>query len=52
MDVFAASGLSEPHLMSILGIIWLSLTTYAWDDYDKVCGAFYKGTEVLSALWD
>ena len=25
-------------------IIWLSLTTYAWDDYDSICGAFYNGT--------
>lgn len=24
-------------------IIWLSLTTYVWDDYDSVCGAFYNG---------
>lgn len=24
-------------------IIWLSLTTYAWDDYDSICGAFYNG---------
>jgi hypothetical protein len=48
----AASGLSEDYLMTILGIIWLSLTTYAWDDYDKVCGAFYKGVEVLAKLWE
>lgn len=26
-----------------LAITWLSLTTYAWDDYDSICGAFYKG---------
>jgi hypothetical protein len=51
-DVIRASRLPEAHLMTILGVIWLSLTTYAWDDYDKVCGAFYKGTEVLSPLWD
>lgn len=24
-------------------VIWLSLTTYAWEDYDSVCGAFYNG---------
>lgn len=24
-------------------LIWLSLTTYAWDDYDCICGAFYNG---------
>ena len=26
-----------------LAITWLSLTTYAWDDYDSICGAFYNG---------
>ena len=35
-------------------LIWLSLTTYAWEDYDSVCGAFYNGTfllhEVLAEL--
>lgn len=25
------------------GIIWLSLTTYAWEDYDSICAAFYNG---------
>ena len=28
-------------------IIWLSLTTYAWEDYDSVCGAFYMGLYYL-----
>ena len=27
----------------IHAIIWLSLTTYAWHDYDSICGAFYNG---------
>ena len=27
----------------LLSIIWLSLTTYAWEDYDSICGAFYNG---------
>lgn len=31
----------------IHGIIWLSLTTYAWDNYDAVCGAFYNGIYYL-----
>ena len=31
----------------IHAIIWLSLTTYAWNDYDSVCGAFYYGTYYL-----
>ncbi|MDR3234160.1 MAG: NTP transferase domain-containing protein [Planctomycetaceae bacterium] len=24
-------------------VIWLSLTTYCWEDYDSICGAFYNG---------
>lgn len=28
-------------------IIWLSLTTYAWEDYDSICGAFYNGLYYL-----
>lgn len=28
-------------------LIWLSLTTYAWEDYDSICGAFYNGTYLL-----
>ena len=27
--------------------IWLSLTTYAWEDYDSICGAFYKGVMLM-----
>ena len=30
------------------GLIWLSLTTYAWEDYDSICGAFYKGVMVIN----
>lgn len=30
-----------------LSIIWLSLTTYAWEDYDSICGAFYNGLYYL-----
>ena len=31
-------------------IIWLSLTTYAWEDYDSVCGAFYNGIYYLEEI--
>lgn len=31
-------------------IIWLSLTTYAWEDYDSICGAFYKGLITLQEI--
>lgn len=32
---------NQIHLLH--AVIWLSLTTYAWEDYDSVCGAFYNG---------
>lgn len=31
-------------------ITWLSLTTYAWEDYDSICGAFYKGLLCLEEV--
>ncbi|MBQ9479043.1 MAG: SIS domain-containing protein [Selenomonadaceae bacterium] len=31
----------------LLAIIWLSLTTYAWEDYDSICGAYYHGLSIL-----
>ena len=31
----------------LLAIVWLSLTTYAWEDYDSICGAFYNGLVYL-----
>nr|WP_296456675.1 SIS domain-containing protein [uncultured Acetatifactor sp.] len=31
----------------LLAIIWFSLTTYAWEDYDSICGAFYNGLYYL-----
>ncbi len=42
------SDCSPEQLNLILALIWLSLTTYAWDDYDSICGAFYKGLLVLN----
>lgn len=34
---------SKRQMMILLAIVWLSLTTYAWEDYDSICGAFYNG---------
>lgn len=31
-------------------VIWLSLTTYAWEDYDSICGAFYNGVIQIGGL--
>ena len=41
---------SERQIRLIHAIIWFSLTTYAWEDYDSICGAFYKGTLLLENL--
>ena len=42
------TGASPEVIKLIHAIIWLSLTTYAWQDYDSVCGAFYNGLRYLS----
>ncbi len=33
-------------------IIWLSLTTYAWDNIDSILGAFYNGSYYLQDFYD
>ncbi len=38
---------SADRIRFIHAIIWLSLTTYAWEDYDSICGAFYNGTVLM-----
>ena len=43
-----AEEISLKKLKIIHGIIWLSLTTYAWEDYDSICGAFYNGLFYLT----
>lgn len=40
-------GIDIVDIRLIHAIIWLSLTTYAWNDYDSVCGAFYNGLYYL-----
>lgn len=41
---------SEIQIKLIHAIIWLSLTTYAWEDYDSICGAFYNGLYYLEEV--
>ena len=38
---------SKKQMKILLAVIWLSLTTYAWEDYDSICGAFYNGLYYL-----
>jgi len=42
-DFFEFSGANEKTIKLLHAVIWLSLTTYAWQDYDSICGAFYNG---------
>lgn len=37
------TGTDEREIKLLHAVIWLSLTTYAWQDYDSICGAFYNG---------
>lgn len=34
---------NKEKIKTLHSVIWLSLTTYAWEDYDSICGAFYNG---------
>lgn len=46
------AGVCKESIKLIHAIIWLSLTTYAWEDYDSVCGAFYNGLLYLEEeIW-
>ncbi len=44
--------LNERKIKLLHAIIWLSLTTYAWQDYDSICGAFYNGCYYLQEVLD
>lgn len=47
---FSNTGVNEEKIKLLHAIIWLSLTTYAWEDYDSICGAFYKGILELNKV--
>ena len=49
-DFFALTGADAYEIRLLHGVIWLSLTTYAWQDYDSICGAFYNGLYYLEDL--
>ncbi len=44
---FELTGANRHEIRLLHAVIWLSLTTYAWQDYDSVCGAFYNGIYYL-----
>ena len=47
-DFFRLLDVNREQIKILHAIIWLSLTTYAWEDYDSVCGAFYNGLLLLA----
>lgn len=44
---FELTGADRYEIRLLHAVIWLSLTTYAWQDYDSICGAFYNGLYYL-----
>lgn len=46
-DFFELTKADASEIRLLHAVIWLSLTTYAWQDYDSVCGAFYNGLYYL-----
>lgn len=44
---FLKGEVTRRQMKLFLAITWLSLTTYAWEDYDSICGAFYMGLYYL-----
>jgi hypothetical protein len=49
-DFYAMSNTDPDTIKLIHAVIWLSLTTYAWQDYDSICGAFYNGLYYLEEV--
>lgn len=43
-------GVDRKKVKLIHSLIWFSLTTYAWNDYDFVCGSFYNGLIKLGEI--
>ncbi len=49
-EFFEFSGADEKTVKLLHAVIWLSFTTYAWHDYDSICGAFYNGIYYLEEV--
>lgn len=49
---FTLTKANPEDIQLIHAVIWLSLTTYAWQDYDSICGAFYRGLYLLEDCYD
>ncbi|MFR8254240.1 MAG: hypothetical protein ACLVAP_11460 [Parasutterella sp.] len=40
---------NEKEIELIHSIIWLSMASHAWEDFDSMCVAFYNGTYLFNA---
>jgi len=49
-EFFKETGVDENKIKALHALIWLSLTTYAWEDYDSVCASFYNGLVYLNEV--
>ena len=49
-EFFATTKANKEKIKILHCLIWLSLTTYAWEDYDSVCASFYNGLLYLNDL--
>lgn len=49
-DFFDMTRADREEIKLLHAVIWLSLTTYAWQDYDSICGAFYNGLYYLEEI--
>lgn len=49
-EFFRLTGADPWEIKLLHAIIWLSLTTYAWQDYDSICGAYYNGIYYLEEV--
>lgn len=49
-EFFTLTGADAYEIKLLHAVIWLSLTTYAWQDYDSICGAFYNGLYYLEEV--
>lgn len=48
--IMLGNEVTKEQMKLLHAITWLSLTTYAWEDYDSICGAFYKGLLLLAEV--
>ena len=49
-ELLSLTGADRQEIRLLHAVIWLSLTTYAWQNYDSICGAFYNGLYYLEEV--